>query len=209
MSKYSTISNFGSNSYMPENNPLTYAVEDNAGQQFMHGSSSTMFNGVYSANSQNYMANYCANQWDGFCELVGDNENRSFPNQMTTIEQTPNVPLSTGEILLRNTVASKYLVEMTNCMPYFEPFDPTVSSSPMIKTWRSNSNEQCIPIYAVNPATIDADIVMNKLLASNPKRIAPNILINIYNTMIRQGEIRKLQGTKLGMFYIANGMPIA
>ena len=56
-----------------------------------------------------------------------------------------------------------------------------------------------IPEYAVNPLTIDTDIVMNKILM-NPT-IATNILINIYNTMKRRGTLSGLKNTKLGNFY--------
>jgi hypothetical protein len=53
--------------------------------------------------------------------------------------------------------------------------------------------------FAVNPKTIDADIVMDKLLM-NPSS-AIDILSNIYNTMKSKKTLASLAGTKLGMFF--------
>ena len=50
--------------------------------------------------------------------------------------------------------------------------------------------------------TIDSDVIMDKIL--NKPIIALDILINIFNTMSREGTIGELQGTKLGKFYSEN-----
>ena len=60
-----------------------------------------------------------------------------------------------------------------------------------------------MPIYAVDPSKIDADPVMDKILAK--PAIAAEILVNIYNTMKREGTLKGLRGTNLGSFYANNG----
>ena len=84
----------------------------------------------------------------------------------------------------------------------YEPFDPTVANSPMISYYVGKPCfEGCnlVPIYKVDPSTIDQDAVMDKVLQK--PLIAIDILINIYNTMKREGTLHQLSGTKLGNFY--------
>ena len=91
---------------------------------------------------------------------------------------------------------------MHNAHKKFEPFDPTVPTSPMISYWVSNNcsySNTGVPEYSVDPKKINNDPVMKKIL-SKPN-IAFNILINIYNTMKRYGTLHELKETKLGKFY--------
>ena len=199
---YKKAISFGSNAYSPVNDPLTYCLLDNMDQMFLHGGNSAIY-GPNSRPCQLYMAEYCANRWDNFCEVASMNTNTYFPND---VQASDNYGLksgmTTGQGLIHNTAARKYLTKMNGAFKKFEPFDPTVASSPMISYWVSNCGSQCdsgIPEYAVDPLTIDTDIVMNKILM-NPT-IATNILINIYNTMKRRGTLSGLKNTKLGNFY--------
>ena len=105
-----------------------------------------------------------------------------------------------GDMLIRNTAERKYLVQMINGQQVFEPFDPLVASSPMISSWRPVGFQlNMAPIFAVNPNTIDNDIVMDKILAR--PHIARDILTNIFHTMKRLNTLQNLKGTKLGNFY--------
>lgn len=153
-----------------------------------------------------FLSEYCSEKWDGFCELASKNTNTNYPNNVQTCGGVSDVAcrgMTQGDVLIRNTAARKYLVQMANCSKKYEPFDPTVASSPMISYWKSDYCQgSCIPVYSVNPETIDHDIVMNKIL-SKPV-IAIDILVNIFNTMKRQGTLEKLEGTKLGKFYKDN-----
>jgi hypothetical protein len=118
--------------------------------------------------------------------------------------------LNAGEILVRNTAARKYLQQMGNCQLEYQPFDPTVPQSPLISTWTGSSHgltDRCVPVYAVDPATIDKDPVMTKLLRK--PEIGFDILVNIYNTMKRQGNLSSLHGTRLGQFYAESNFFIA
>ena len=204
-STYTSISHFGSNAYAPVNNPLSYCLGANIDQKFEHGSSAAVVNGQHSKSCQLYLSEYCADKWDGFCEFASKNTNIDYPNQIGKCEGFGDAAckgLNAGEILIKNTAARKYLKSMGNCKKKYEPFDPNVATSPLVSYWVSDNCSyvnSCVPVYGVDVKTIDSDPVMNKILAK--PIIALDILINIFNTMKRQGTLSQLNGTKLGKFY--------
>jgi len=193
-SSYANIFNLGQNQN-PVNNPLTYCLSSELDNGFMHGSGANETSGEYSKNCQTYMAHRCANNWDKYCELASNNNNRTYPNNLGRTKYG----LTAGEILIVNTAREKYIVETSgDCARKYEPFDPQVPSSPMVSYWIGNG----IHHYSVNAQHIDQDIVMNKILQK--PSIAEELLINIYNTMKRYGTLSGLKGTKLGNFYAQN-----
>lgn len=200
---YTSVSSFGSNMYSPVNNPLTYCIGDNMDQRFLHGGNASIY-GQHSRPCQLYLSQYCAEKWDGFCEIASRNTSVITPDQFgcTNSGVVACEGGTAGDALVFNTATRKYLVKMNGAHKKYEPFDPTVPTSPMISYWESDNcfySKPGIPEYAVNPETIDDDPVMNKILAK--PMIAMNILINIYNTMKRYGTLSKLYKTKLGYFY--------
>ena len=208
MSAYTQISNFGSNMTSEVNDPLTYCLNNQLEQRFLHGGHADTM-GQHSRSCALYMSEYCASKWDAACEVASHNLERSYPDQFAGLGLGPAGGvacrgLTAGEVLVTNTAARKYLVRMHGAQIAYEPFDPTVPTSPMISYWVGDCGSACemVPEFAVNPGTIDSDIVMDKIL-SKPI-IAINILVNIYNTMKRHGTLTKLKGTKLGAFYQQN-----
>jgi len=204
--QYSSISNFGScSNFSAVNNPITYSINDTIDPYFLHGDNFLNHGGQHSPQSQWFLSDYCAQGWDDYCELASKNVQSRFPNDMDMFKTSPP-DLTAGDILIRNTASRKYLVKMIAGKKVFEPFDPTVAESPMISKWiwdsYNNPNVHMRPVYAVDPATIDDDIVMDKLLM-NPS-IAKDILLNIYNTMKSQGTLHKLKNTKLDIFFKSN-----
>jgi hypothetical protein len=200
---YRSINSFGPSTTSDSTNPLTYCLNDNIDQRFLHGGNSDMY-GQNSRPCQAFLSDYCAEHWDDFCEVASKNNTTSYPNNMGSCSSN-NLANTAGDVLVRNTAAKKYLVAMGNCIQKFEPFDPTVADSPMISYWVPdcyNYTYSCSPLYAVDPKTIDDDIVMNKVL-SKPY-IAIDILANIFNTMSMKGTISQLKGTKLGKFFDEN-----
>ena len=203
---YRSINSLGPNEQSEVNNPLTYCINNTIDNRFLHGGNQDIY-GQHSKPCQAYLSDYCANKWDGFCEYASQNDSVSYPNNLDSCgSDVACRGLNAGEVLIRNTASKKYLKEMGNCVQKFEPFDPTVASSPMISYWTPGTcntySNTCIPVYAVDPASIDSDVVMDKIL-SKPI-IALDILINIFNTMTREGTINKLSNTKLGKFYAEN-----
>ena len=205
---YRNIQNFGGSSdkayVSPVDNPLTYCMNDKD-QYFLHGSTSILY-GPYSKPCQSYMSDYCAAEWDGFCEIASQNIDTNHPNQIQLDSGSDTYKgLTAGEILLKNTATKKYLVHMNYCVQKSEAFDPLVASSPMLNYWVGDNTtyaNKCQPTYAVDPKNIDDDVVMNKLL-SKPV-IALDLLTNIYHTMLNQGTIGDLKGTKLGKYFESN-----
>lgn len=204
---YASISSFGSNARSEVNNPLTYCLNDNMDQRFLHGGNADTY-GQHSRPCQLFMAEYCAQNWDSFCEVASLNTNTWIPNNAQGCLGKGDVAcrgLTAGEVLIHNAAARKYLVRMLGAKKKYEPFDPTVPTSPLISYWVPDDgcpvyNGPLVPVYAVNPATIDKDVIMNKILAK--PAIAIDILVNIYNSMKRMGTLKKLRGTKLGHFYM-------
>lgn len=205
---YTSIKNFGSNAISEVNNPLTYCLTTDLDSAFMHGGQANVLRRD-SRPCQLFLSEYCAQGWDNFCEVASHNQNISFPNGMTTPCGGCQAPGTTqGDMLIRNTAERKYLVRMINGQQVFESFDPVVANSPMISSWRPVGCQvggcgfgqlTMAPIYAVNPNTIDGDVVMDKILAR--PHIAKDMLVNIYNTMKRLNTLQNLKGTKLGNFY--------
>lgn len=199
-SSYANYSQFGQNIPI-SNDPLTYCLADTMDSNFQHGSNSVLY-GPRSEKCQTFMAQRCAQNWDGFCEYFyrqHSNENtwpnsRAWPdmNQPTQLAQTSQ--LSLGEQLLKNTVETKYCTYPT-CQPTQVPFNELDPHSPKIIYYKDQFGGSCIPVCSVNPLNIDQDVVMN-LALDNP-RATGNTLINICNTARREGT--NLSGTRLGI----------
>ena len=197
MSTYKCISNFGKGAAdVPVNDPVTYCLAQTVDNEFMHGTIGQTISGTYSKNCQVFMSDKCAANWDGICEYSSNN--RSFhPNNIQKNCSYNN--LTSGEILIQNTATRKYLVEnLGSCSIKYESFDPTVASSPIIGSLQGD----CIPVYAVDPKTIDSDIVMNKIL--HKPIIAIDLLVNIYNTAKLKETFNNLHGTKIYNFFMSH-----
>jgi hypothetical protein len=213
---YRTISDFGPNRYSAVDNPLSYCLGSNMDQRFLHGGASDTYAGQNTKGCQAYLSEYCAEKWDGFCEMASLNTTKIYPNHLEDANCRFGGCLTgmmAGDVLVRNTAAKKYLVSMDGCVKKQEPFDPTVATSPLVSYWvrGTDSNEncsgggcltqygKCMPKYSVDPATVDSDVVMDKLIAK-PK-IAMDILRGIYYTLKQEGKLNQLKGTKLGRFF--------
>lgn len=204
---YRQIDSVGQDFYSEVSNPATYCLNDTLSQKFLHGGNSYIY-GQNSQFCQRFWGEYCSQEWDGLCEVASKNTNSTFPNNSIfgNISDRPYnyKGLNSGETIIRNTAANKYLVAMGGCVPKYEPFDPTVANSPMIKRWVSSTGQNnCVPMYAVDPKVIDSDVVMDKVL--NKPTIALDILINIHNTHKNfLGTHEELKPTKLGKFFANN-----
>jgi len=187
--EYTTFSNFGQgycelNSF--ETDPLSYCIPDDGNFYFNHGGNASNLRSKSKACNL-YMAERCVNNWDGICQIMSKNDSVIVTGAPTT-----------GERLLYETASKKYLIKMENGVQVTEQFDPNVESSPNITYWAATGG-RLIPTYSVNPSTIDSDLVMTEMLQR--PNVVMDILINIYNTMKREGTISLLKGTKLGYFY--------
>jgi len=201
---YRNVQTVGSNKYSESENPLTYCINDTLDQRFIHGSNATIY-GQNSKMCQAFLGEYCSQQWDGYCDIASQNTNNYYPNN-TWDSHLNNIPynfkgLTSGEAVIRNTAANKYLISMGNCVPKYEPFDYNVANSPMIRYWESATGQNnCVPVYGVDLNNIDNDTVMDKILER--PHIGLDILINIHNNHKRMyGSTQNIKHTKLGNFF--------
>lgn len=201
MSNYKRISNFGNGAAnAPSTNPIYYCSRQTIGKGFDHGGAVMGNNNAYGQKCQAFMSEYCAKKWDDICEFKSKDQNVSSPNLLgvPNTKAQHGQTLTSGEILIANTAARKYLLDLgSHCSVTQEPFDPTVASSPFINIWKTQSG--CTPVYGVNPKEIDNDPVMQKIL--DKPIIAWSILVNIYNNAKRKDTLNDLKGTKLYTFF--------
>lgn len=208
-SAYRKLINFApSNKSLEVNNPISYCIGDTIDRNFNHGSGNSYIYGCNSKPCQAYMSSYCAQDggWDSFCEYNSHNTNISYPNQLQPWNGGVT-NLTSGQILIRNTAAKRFLKEMQGpCLLKTEPFDPSNPTSPMISFWEADyangtSGEgACMPVYSVRDTkNLDKDAVMNKLL-DNPT-IGFDILVGILKTMRAENRLNELIGTRLGQFF--------
>lgn len=217
---YKQINLFGRSLRNTEANPLSYCAVSGLDSGFSHtiGNGSALL-GPNSSQCQTFMGQYCANKWDDICEYMSnDNQTGAFPNTVqncngasgSCLGPGTGSALTKGQVLIRNAMAERFLIGMSsNCRREYFPFDPTVADSPLISKWvpsggnmagcgstlNCNQSNACIPIYGVDPRTIDNDPIMNKVLTQ--PWIAMDILVNIYNNAVRTHQIMALRGTKI------------
>jgi len=218
MNSYASISEFGTSVNAPTSNPLSVCAVSGLDAGFNNKLGYGMLN-PNGEQCQAFMAQYCATVgWDPVCEYKSKDIRRTYPNT----QQNCNGPngscfgpgvgsqLTSGQMLIRNTAAEKYLVAMSDhCRREYQPFDPTDANSPLISTWVAAGDQcgggncdgrgTCVPIYNVNHKEIDHDPVMNKILAQ--PWIAMDILVNIYNNRRRTGTLHQLTNTRLGQHF--------
>lgn len=210
---YERILPFGAspNNSLPifNNDPVTMCVGVEPTQLFNHGGNTDAY-GQNSPECQVLLAQRCANFWDGACETAS-RQNGSLYNRNVPVysDGTSNIGIDTGDLMLRNTAMEKYRINIrTNpagsneCKMVTTQFNPLNPASPYLTYYQGD----CLGEYAVNPATIDFDPVMNKIL-DKPAMFLP-LLYNIRNTMARNGTLQMLVGKRLGNFLGVQNQPI-
>jgi hypothetical protein len=215
-SNYATISAFGPSINESQDNIFAYCAVSDLESGFAHGSigGSSGLVGPSSMQCQIGAAQACAADFNGVCNVLAADEELGIPNALLkngNLKFYPNP--SKGEAFLRNVAAEKFLKKMSsNCNRVYQPLDPTVAGSPLISTWLPSGTtcqspnwktQVCVPVYGVDPATIDNDPVMNRILEK--PWIALDVLINIYNNAKNNGTLQSLAGTKLYTLFMKPG----
>jgi len=207
--KYSPISNFGKMSKPSSiDNPLSYCIGNKLDAEFLHGSNSYFIDGQNSEQCQWFLSDYCAQGWDNYCQIASSNPEKRFTNHMEFCKNQNSTNLTSGETLIRNTAIRKYLTNVHGGKKIYEPFDPNVVNSTIISKWVVDdtnpyvNNNHMEPVYMVDPKTINSDPIMDKILAK--PELAMDILTNIYKNMKKNGTLKQLDKTKLGMFFTQN-----
>lgn len=210
---YASIAKFGASNRPPcsgiVDDPLTYCMTSTMDVKFQHGPTGELY-GPRSQKCQLYMAERCANKWDGFCEyFYRENSDanvwpyqQAWPNTQQPLAWQNdfglNPNLTTGEQLLQNAARLRFC-EYPNCQKKSEPFDPMNPDSVQVSYYDTlnGCGQKCVPVCnKVNPATLDSDPVMKRML-ENPRACA-STLINICNSTKNQNI--NIGGTQLGQF---------
>lgn len=213
--QYQNIKSFGYQvKGLAVNNPLSYCLSSGMDNSFMHGGHAGKILNRETKPCQSYISEYCSNNWDEYCELESKNNSR-LSNALNSEQNTLNatIGLTAGEVLIYNTASKKYIIRREgSCKLVSTQFDPTVASSPMYNEWVSSGGicftgcgedgGDCVPVYGVNPSTIESDPLMNKIL--NKPAIALDILKKIYVDMKKEKTLFQLKGTRLGSFFEKN-----
>lgn len=199
MSNYRQFKNFGFKDTDPANAPLARCTLNLLDAGFQAGGTSRTY-GRDSRNCQLYMSQRCAANWDKFCELESNNPDVRYSDNVAG--DGIDMRLNAGEILIRDTASEKYLTGMINGVRKMIPFDPVDAQSPKLTTWVSPNGLPMVPVYSVNPASVDSDPVLAKLLAK--PSIAPDILVGLYRSAKKDGNLEGFNGTLLGEWFRVN-----
>lgn len=191
------------------NDPVTMCVGVEPTQMFNHGGNISSY-GQNSKECQVLLAQRCAVDWDGACETASAQNGSLYKlNVPVYSDGSNNMGLDTGDLMIRNTAMEKYRIGMrTNpagsnqCQLITEQFNSLNPASPYLTFYQGD----CLGEYAVNPANIDFDPIMNKIL-DKPSTFIP-LLKNIRETMTRNGTLSTLKGTRLGNFFGLQNQPV-
>jgi hypothetical protein len=212
---YSKIIDFGSqinnqsNSPFNAANPITYCMFPTLGSQFMHGSStSNLLYGNYNQACETFMAEHCAQNWDGFCDAYQKmNIDSYWPNsgvvdayafkfaQAFLKNNSPTV----GQNLVRNAMNMKFL-DYPYAKYSIAPFDPNTANSPNIKYY---SNIDPGPSIIKHIKDIDANEDIKRMLDNATPCF--DVIARLYLGFLRkEAHTDAYSKTILEQFFIQN-----
>lgn len=188
---YTRIGEFGEDLQVNLNKGLSLCLMDN-GPDTRSSWGPTVGNrlGPASDGCQAFMAEYCANGWDEYCDIYYTKNNlddtKYFPNNFAPRSEFCSPSL--GDTLLQNAAQLRYFNLPCN-RTYQEPLDYTDASSPMITKFidRRDMTQASLNPRTVNSRSIDSDPLMRRMLA-NPN-VVEQELKAIY-TLSRNPRLR-------------------
>lgn len=203
---YRTISNFGkirSN----DTDPWSYCAIQGPDMKFAHAPLGDT-HGPNSENCQAWMAEECAKNWTDMCEYVYQTQNtKSYPNTLNRTSNANRLNQATaGQNLVANSVERAFC-SYANCVAVEQPFDPTVAGGPTftVHVGPDGTPDSCVPVCSVNPATVDNDPLVAKMI-QNPE-VCNSTMTNIFNTAMREGI--SYQGTCLHPYQQIHAQAVA
>jgi len=214
ISEFAWFLNNRNQSPVDTSNPLTYSVVPTYNTMFLHGASiSGLNNRTWSRAAQNFMADYAAIMWDGFCEgYYVLNTDTVWANQAAIDIHAYTLCMAylgfykptQGEQMLRNAAERRFL-----CFPYCpsrkEPFDYTVANSPMVTYFTPlYTSGPCGIQNLDNPQQIEEDSLMRKMLA-NPQPCL-DVMIRLYSHYRMKNGQMNIQGTTLQRYLEAKAL---
>ena len=195
--RYVPLKNFGTAlSPALRTDPVGWSIYRDVDSMFDEGSMSHVY-GPASETSQCYMAERCAKNWDGACELLSRNGDTTKPNigLVDSPVFRPNEPgtMTIGEYLVLNS-ATRRFCNFDSCSIQEEPYNPNDPTSPLVKRIGSDSSKPCLPVCRV-PANADNDEILNKVLQQPYKYM--DLLLNMYKNCRNSNEVRNTRIEKI------------
>ena len=210
-SNYKKIINFGS---VNPKNPLEVCFGNTINNKFEGGVLGDVIGGQFSQNCQLLLAQYCGDNWDGYCEMASQNINPNYPNLVMSCALPTPIQgwygatlrrLTAGQQLIRNA-AFKRFFKTPGCMQRCESFDPTNPLSPKVcypVDTPCFSNGECSLVCDIGDISqINRDRLFLNML-NNPDATL-DILICLYNDAKQKGAADQLMATNFGKFVAMN-----
>lgn len=210
-----------------EDSILSYSLLSPLDAAFQHGRPGISF-GRYSAEAQEYMSSRCADNWDNVCEVMSLDTYNRYPNMVSgsnedLITGSRVRYLTSGEQLIRNTAFKKYRVQVNNCNLLGSAYNPMAPNAQLFYQQSTQTAGMRNPRYSFvmgdieqgtcqsyysfeRQQNLDQDPVLNKLMQF--PYIAQDLLIRIYYTMQKNGQLPMLRGTNIGRFYNTLGYQV-
>jgi hypothetical protein len=197
-SPYVKIANFGKPQPILQTDPVGFSVSKDIDTSFDIGPTSRMF-GPDMPNSQLYMAEKCARNWDGSCEFLSRNPDNTKCNAgkiQSPLFQSPQAPgMTIGDFLIENSAVRRFC-DLSSCKMSSEPYNPLDPHSPMVTSYGDwNPYKQCMPV-CMPPENPDNDLLLNKVLDDPDKHL--DLLVNMYKNV---KDRKKFEGTRIGMVF--------
>lgn len=196
---YARIATFGQLNPVLRTDPVGYSIYKDIDASFDIGPTSRLF-GPEQPNSQLYMAEKCAKEWDGACELLSRNNDGTKCNAgkiESPLFKTPSPPgMTIGDFLVENAAVLKFC-DMSSCKMTHEPYNPMDPSSPYVTSYSGDGYTECLPVCKP-PTNPDADLVLNKVL--NKPHLHVDLLVNMYRNVSKEDRA-KYTNTRLGMIF--------
>lgn len=191
-------------------NPLSYCMFPTLNSQFIHGSSSSnLLYGTNNASCVSFMAERCANEWDGFCEAYqAINTDTYWPNDAMIDPTAYSVAqnflrnkATIGENTIRNAGYLRF-IRLPDYSPPAQPFDPTVANSPPVVI--HNGPVCCSSVLIpADGASIEHDPLIQKML--DFPMVSFDVLARIYLGILRnEPESAGYRVAKLSRFFENN-----
>ena len=194
---YAKIANFGNIQPVFATDPVGYSVVKDIDSSFDVGPTSRLF-GPDQPNSQLYMAEKCAKEWDGACELLSRNNDANKCNAgkiVSPLFKTPYPDGTTiGDFLVDNAAVRRFC-DLSSCKITSEPYNPMDPKSPIVSRYTDDGYTMCLPV-CTPPENPDHDILLNKVLDQPEKHV--DILVNMYKNV---KDRKKYENTRIGMIF--------
>jgi len=199
---YIKLSNFGHINPVLKTDAVAYSIYDDIDAYFDIGPTAKQF-GPSSEKSHLYMAERCAKNWDGACELMSRNEQKALSNvgginSSTFYIRPPPSDLTIGDVLVDNAGVQRFC-DLSSCSFTQESFNPVDPDSPMIKKYGAmDCGKKCNPV-CMPPNDPDKDVLLNKVLDRPDKHV--DLLVNMYKNVTKNNKREQYKNTRVGMVF--------